>query len=205
MSKLFLCSSFKDTAPLLAGLGLDLGGRGITFIPTAGNVEKVVFYIASGRKALEKLGLVVDVLDVATASPVEIEATLTRNPFIYISGGNTFYLLQELKRSGAAKWIADEISNGKIYIGESAGAMVASPDIAYAAAMDSTQKAPDLESTTALALSTFYTVPHSINAPFKKAAEKIIASYGSSLALCPISNKQAIWVNEGEVTVIDIR
>ena len=202
MKKLFLCSSFKDAVPLFVSLGLDLKGKSVTFIPTAGNVEKIVFYISSGKKELEKLGLTVDVLDVAANTSAQIEASLAKNDFIYVSGGNTFYLLQELKKCNAAQCIINQVAAGKLYIGESAGAMAASPDIAYAAAMDSVKKAPDLETTSALSLSDFYTVPHCANPPFKKAAEKIIATYGSSQNLTPISNRQAIWVDGNEITVM---
>ena len=53
------------------------------------------------------------------------------NDFIYVTGGNTFFLLQELKKAGADKLIKEQISAGKIYIGESAGAMILSPNIEY--------------------------------------------------------------------------
>ena len=55
---------------------------------------------------------------------------------IFVGGGNTFFLLQELKRSGADKIIAQEVAKGKFYIGESAGAIAACPDIGYSAVMD---------------------------------------------------------------------
>ncbi|WP_252346614.1 Type 1 glutamine amidotransferase-like domain-containing protein, partial [Listeria monocytogenes] len=40
-----------------------------------------------------------------------------KNDFIYVTGGNTFFLLQELKRTGADKLILEEIAKGKLYIG----------------------------------------------------------------------------------------
>ena len=199
MRKIFLSSSFKDVAGLFVQFEKDLEGKSITFIPTASKVEKVVFYVKSGRKALESLGLIVDELDVSTAARGDIAGKLAKNDYIYISGGNTFFLLQELKRSGADKIIAEQANAGKLYIGESAGAMVAAPNIQYAAAMDSAKKAPDLASFDGLGLTEFYTVPHHTNAPFKRAVEKIIEQYDSSLALYPISNKEAVWVHEDKI------
>ena len=110
-------------------------------------------------------------------------------------------MLQELKRSGADKVIVEQVNAGKLYIGESAGAMVVSPNIEYASAMDSTKKAPNLENFNSLGLTDFYTVPHHTNAPFKKAVEKIIEQYSPSLALRPISNKEAVLVNGDEVEI----
>ena len=105
MKELFLSSSFKDVATIFADFKQDLKGKTVTFIPTASIVEKVVFYVASGKKALEKLGLKVDILEISTAEPEEINTKLRNNDFIYVTGGNTFFLLQELKRTGADKII----------------------------------------------------------------------------------------------------
>lgn len=202
MKKVFLASSFKDTADLFLEFETDLQGKRITFIPTAANVEKVVFYVKSGQKALEKMGFEVDVLDVSTASAEEIESKLAGNDYIYVTGGNTFFLLQELKRTGADKLIKDAVAAGKIYIGESAGAMVAAPNIEYAKGMDSVKKAPNLEDFDALGLVDFYTVPHSENMPFKAAAKKIIDTYSDTLKLVPINNSQAIVVNGEEFRIV---
>jgi Peptidase E len=199
MKKLFLCSFFKDAFPLF---DQSVEGKRIAFIPTAANVEKIAFYVSSARKALEQAGATIMLLDIAAASPEEIKSTLEKSDFIYISGGNTFYLLQEMKRSGADKLICDFVNAGKPYIGESAGAMLVSPNIEYAAAMDSIKKAPELTGYDALGLTDFYAVPHEGYGPFKRPVGKIIEKYASSLTLCPISNKQAISVNGNEHQIL---
>lgn len=199
MNKLFLASSFAEVAPLFEAFAPPSLGKRVTFIPTASLVEKVVFYVKAGKKALESMGLVVDPLDVASASRSEIADKLANNDFIYITGGNTFYLLQELKKSGADKLIVQAVREGKLYIGESAGAMVTSPHIEYVATMDSVKKAPELKSFDAMALVDCYPVPHHTNAPFAKVVEKILAQYGSKLDLRPMSNTQALLVEGATV------
>lgn len=201
MKKLFLASSFNDVATLLEDFEKDLKGKTVTFIPTASVVEKVVFYVDAGRKALEQLGVIIDELDIATASLDEIRTKLTTNDFIYVTGGNTFYLLQELKRTGTDKIIIEEVEAGKLYIGESAGAIITAANIEYVKGMDSIKKAPDLENFDALGLVDFYTVPHFTNFPFKKIAQKIMDHYSSTLNLIPISNKDAILVNNHETKI----
>ena len=201
MKKLFLTSSFKDVVSIFKEFELDLRGKTVTFIPTASLVEKVVFYVAAGKKALEELGMVVDELEVSTASDAEIKNKLTKNDFIYVTGGNTFYLLQELKRTGADKIIIEQVENGKLYLGESAGSIITAANIEYAKAMDSIKKAPELKNYDALNIVDFHTVPHATNFPFKKAAEKIIGTYSDELNLLPISNNQAILVNGDKVTI----
>jgi Peptidase E len=201
MKKMFLASSFKDVAGIFAEFAPDCAGKRVSFIPTASAVESVTFYVASGKKALEKMGIIVDVLDVAAASADEIADKLTTNDYVYISGGNTFYLLQELKRSGADKIIIDQVNAGKLYIGESAGSMIVAPDVELAQAMDSIKKAPNLDGFDALNLTEFYTVPHHTNAPFKKAVEKIKEKYAATHKLYPISNKEAVLVSGDDVEV----
>lgn len=202
MKKLFLASSFKDVANIFADFEKDLKGKTVTFIPTASKVEKVVFYVNSGKKALQKLGLIIDELDISTASNDEINCKLRNNDFIYITGGNTFFLLQELKKTGADKIIIDEINKGKLYIGESAGAIVTSANIEYAKRMDDVKKAPNLTEFSGLNLVDFYVIPHYTNFPFEKTVEKIIEDYSSKLNLSPISNKDAILVVDNKIDFI---
>ena len=202
MKKLFLASSFKDVANIFADFEKDLKGKTVTFIPTASKVEKVVFYVNSGKKALQKLGLIIDELDISTASNDEINSKLRNNDFIYITGGNTFFLLQELKKTGADKIIIDEINKGKLYIGESAGAIVTSANIEYVKRMDDVKKAPNLTEFSGLNVVDFYVIPHYTNFPFEKTVEKIIEDYSSKLNLSPISNKDAILVVDNKIDFI---
>ena len=63
--KLFLSSSFSDVSELLPDFLGDLSNKRVTFIPTAAKVEKVNFFVKLGKKALEKMGAVVDELESA--------------------------------------------------------------------------------------------------------------------------------------------
>lgn len=166
MLKLFLSSSFKDVAPSLAHFAAEpLEGKKITFIPTASIPEKVKFYVKSAKKALENLGLTVDELELSTATPEDIERKIRENDYIYISGGNTFYLLQELKRTGADTIIREEVQAGKMYIGESAGSMILTPTIEYAQLMDNVQEGPALD--TFAALGVMISIPYPITRTFR--------------------------------------
>ena len=196
MKKMFLASSFADVADLFVKFTEDeCAGKTVTFIPTASLVEEVNFYVDAGKEALEKRGLIVDELEISTAAKEKIESTIQKNDYIYITGGNTFFLLQELKRTGADKIIAKQINSGKLYIGESAGSIVLSRNIEYVKDMDDFTVAPDIKTFSSLGIVDFYPVPHHTNFPFKESVDSIISSYEGKINLLPISNEQAIVVS----------
>jgi dipeptidase E len=206
VKKLFLTSYFPKVAKLFPVFaGGDCAGKKVVFIPTASVVEKAAFYVKADKKALEKLGMIVDDLEVSTAAPDEIKTKLSDADYIFVSGGNTFYLLQEFRRTGADKLIMEHINNGKIYIGSSAGSIIASRDIGYAVHMDSIAPAPDLKGDfSALSVVDFYVVPHCGNFPFKRATAKIIREYSDKLDLRPINNNQVVVVDGNKSETLSV-
>ena len=202
--KLFLSSYFSGAATLFAAWTHDAyAGKRVAFIPTASKHEKVTFYVDADKKALVKLGLIVDVLDVSEVPSDETAQRLDEAACIFVEGGNTFFLLQELRRTGADARIRAQAAGGKLYVGASAGSMVAAASIEYARLMDKPSAAPELNGDyAALGLVDFCVVPHFTNFPFKKAAEKIVQTYGDTLDLRPVSNHQAIVVEDGVATLL---
>ena len=55
--------------------------------------------------------------------------TLRQSDVIYLNGGNPFYLLHHLKRSGADTIIREFVENGGLLIGVSTSSIVLGPDI----------------------------------------------------------------------------
>lgn len=116
MKKLFLTSVFAKTAKEFKKFYGETNGKSAVLIPTAAKAEGgSSIYIRKQRRVLEKLGLNICVLDISVAESNEITAKLLNSDIIYIGGGNTFYLLQELKRSGADMIIREQITLGKAY------------------------------------------------------------------------------------------
>lgn len=203
MKRILLVSMFQNVVSILKKVEPNLKGKTVTYIPTASKAEKLGFFVTIGKWTLKRLGLIVDELEISISSYETIVKKLQGNDFVYVTGGNTFYLLQELRRTGADKVLTQEICKGKLYIGESAGAIILSPDIGYSAEMDCIEKATDLSDYTGLNVVGFYTVPHNKNWEMGKAATKIINEYSDSLDLKIISDNQAIYVEGNEIKILD--
>lgn len=204
MRKLFLASSFSEVASLFPKFaGEEIKGKRITFIPTASLVEEVRFYVDDDRKAFEELGIIVEELEITAASPDKILEVLNRNDYIFVSGGNTFYLLQELRRKGADALITEQIRAGKLYIGTSAGSVILCPDIEFVKEMDYNHTAPELQSFTGLNIVDFYILPHYLDFPFEETTQNVVKKYGKKLDLRPISNKQVITIAENRIEILE--
>lgn len=204
MRKLFLASSFSEVASLFPKFaGEEIKGKRVTFIPTASLVEEVRFYVDDDRKAFEELGIIVEKLEITTASPDKILEVLNRNDYIFVSGGNTFYLLQELRRKGADILITEQIRAGKLYIGTSAGSIILCPDIEFVKEMDYNHTAPELQYFTGLNIVDFYILPHYLDFPFEEITQNIVKKYGKKLDLRLISNKQVITIAGNRIEILE--
>ncbi|MEF2764284.1 MAG: Type 1 glutamine amidotransferase-like domain-containing protein [Mediterraneibacter sp.] len=202
MKKVLLVSMTHNVTDLVKAAEPDLKGRTVTYIPTAAIAEEIEGMAEEETRMLEDLGLTVDELEVSTASRETVREKLMKNDMIFVGGGNTFFLLQELKRSGADQIIAQEVEKGKFYIGESAGAIAACPDIGYSAVMDVPDKAPGLTDYTGMGLVDFYVVPHLGHPEMGPGAEMIIEKYSSELDLKGINDYQAILVEGDRVSIL---
>lgn len=203
MQKLFLASLFKDVSQIFVDFANEnLAGKRVAFIPTAALPDKLDFHVEYSNELLSKMGLIVDELEISTATHLDIVSKLENSDYIYVTGGNTFFLLQEMNKSGAGNLIKAQINAGKLFIGESAGAILLAPDIEYAKDTDNPLAAPQLKSFKALNIIDFYPVPHYRDNLLKKAVEITISKYGTELPLVPFSNSQAILVNGKEKQIV---
>lgn len=203
MQKLFLASLFKDVSQIFVDFANEnLVGKTITFIPTAALPDKLDFHIKYSKELLSKMGLIVDELEISTANYLDIVSKLENNDYIYVAGGNTFFLLQEMNRTGAGNLIRTQINAGKLFIGESAGAILVAPDIEYAKDTDDFLAAPQLKTFKALNIIDFYPVPHYKDDSLKEAVESVISKYGAVLPIVPFSNSQAILVTGKEKQIV---
>ncbi len=114
-------------------IGKDPKNIRVLFIPTAAQGEVEMSYVHESEKELVNLGIpkesIVWANDLKSAHTEYCDA-------IYVCGGNTFYLMDEIRKTGFDKKIIDFINSGKVYVGVSAGSIIMCPDISISAPFD---------------------------------------------------------------------
>ena len=196
--KLFLCSHFSSVGSLIKE---EIDNKKVAFIPTASLHEGYTGYVGSARKLFKKLGASVTEIDISTETYSTIQAVFEDADVIYFTGGNSFFLMDQLRKTETDELLKKELANGKLMIGESAGAIICAPTIQYIEQMDEKPEDYSQEDNEGLDLIDFYVLPHYLTAPFKKITERIMADF-SDLNICAINNHQAIIVNDEGSKVI---
>ena len=203
MKNMILTSSLYESIELVKKfLDKNIESKKILFIPTATNVDEYKKYIHLTQKAFEDFGYEVENFDVSIFSEEIAKEKLSEAKIVFISGGNTFYLLQELKRKNLITYLKERIENGLLYIGESAGSVIAAPDIEYASVIDDKTVATELDDYAGLNLVDFYIVPHFEEEPFVESSRNTVELYKDKLDLKLINNKEAILVENNNFTII---
>ncbi len=132
MKKLLLTSNGfvnpKIGQEFLVMVGKNPVGIKILFVTTASRLEEEKFYVRESEKELIDLGIPKENISwVESLENVEVGNYDT----VYVCGGNTFYLMHEMRRTGFSKKIIEFVSSGKVYVGVSAGSVVMGPTILH--------------------------------------------------------------------------
>ncbi len=171
----------------------------IGFISTAAAVEEGDngWYTAQ-LSGLEKFGFTkVDIVDIAT--DVNWQERLGDADAIVVSGGNTFYLLEQMRKVNFKGWF-EKTADKKVYVGISAGSIVATPSIAIAAVEPGDVNLPGLTDLAGFSFVDFEISPHTPevvshegNLEYRKTA---------SNELYEIDNESAIQVRDGQIEIV---
>ena len=159
--KLYLTSYAMTTmSKIIEHEGRDLAKKKAIFIPTAGDPYDNKDFVEADRIALEKYGLDVVEMDVKNRSEEEIREAVDGADIVLVAGGNTFYLMEKLKKSGADKVIKEFIEKGGMYIGSSAGSIICCPTIEGAKEFDDPSQAPKLDNFDGMGIFKDVIIPH---------------------------------------------
>lgn len=132
----------------------------VAFIPTAANVYEDKWFVERDREILQQAGVHYIEFDIAGKTKNEVRSALDGMDVAIVEGGNTFYLLEKVRVSGFDAVIKDLIDQGVIYVGSSAGAVLACPNIAPVKYFDNPADAPNLKNYEGLNFVDFVILPH---------------------------------------------
>jgi dipeptidase E len=164
------------------------------FIPTAASLDPNPWYVDRDRQQLTGLGHHLTRIDLDHLSTIEINARLDAVDGLYVTGGNTFYLMQQLQRKNLTGTLLDRLRHGLPYLGASAGAAVLGPSLEPIAALDDPAEAPHLRGRAGFGLLDFVPLPHAGQPGTAPLYDRILAEYGTRHQLVPFRDDQALLV-----------
>lgn len=165
MKKILLTSNGLSTPEIKEAFhemtGNNMKNVRVLLIPTASRTEEELVYV---RKTYEELLTAGIMPEHITAFDIDkcLEDTDCYDPYafdcIVVCGGNTYYLLSKLKESRFLDKIKRAVEKGVLYVGVSAGSVIASSSIAHISFLD--ENDIGLEDFSALGFVCEQIVPH---------------------------------------------
>jgi dipeptidase E len=171
-----------------------LPSKKIGFIPTAGETYENPYFVDESRARLRKLGLELIEIDVTHQTKDELVQILLSVDGIFVAGGNSFHLLQQLQKKELVTLIRDMVRDGKPYFGESAGAVILYKTIEPIKPIDDPEDAPDIQGYEALDLIKFIPLPHFDREKYKAVFTKFLDDNKDKYPIVPFNDDQAILV-----------
>lgn len=172
----------------------------MAYISTAYKVEERTVFADLDIKALTEMGFQIEEIDITGKDYTQLHKMLRDKDVIYVQGGNTFYLLKEVKASGFDKLIKELLERGVIYIGVSAGSYIACPTIEMATWPKKEKEQFGLTDLTALSL-----VPFLLSVHYNREKYREGLSEGITKTKYPVrilTDDQAFLIQDDVVTLI---
>jgi dipeptidase E len=150
---------------------------------------------------MERLGLTVELFDLAEQSPTLLE----KYDLIYLMGGNTFYLLDIMRKTNCKELFTKYIKD-KVVIGASAGSIVFGSTIGFIYELE--PEANDLVKLTdftGLCLTNTHIFPHVsiLTKEFDRCLERLNDFEKSNkIKLTLIEDGQAVFINEKDSIIV---
>lgn len=170
----------------------------IAFIPNAGDTYKNPYFVDESRRRLEILGLTTRTIDLRhIRSGAEFEDLLSECAAVFVAGGNSYNLLDALHKSFAFDALRRSVLNGFPYFGESAGAVILYKTIEPVAMIDDPQDVPNLQTTDALGIVDFITLPHVNREKYATLFDRFYKQFSPAHKIIKITDEQAIFTTDG--------
>lgn len=206
-SKIFLTSSIKLVANDIAKKIGGVKNKKLLYIYTAYEKKLGESWQEDDRNALVKAGFKITDYTITGKTSGDIKKSIQVVDAIYFTGGNVFYLMQQIQLTKSAAIFRDAVKIGKIYISTSAGSVVAGPDIYPVRGLDRIQAAPKLKGYKGLGLVDFVVLPHWGSGHFKNnyRLERLADNYNTKNKIILLNDYQYIQIEDGWYRIIEIK
>lgn len=152
------------------------------------------------RNQLRALNITqIEDIDLKDHGEEALRKTLLSKDIIFVNGGNTFYLMYWVKKSGFDKIVREFLNEGRVYVGVSAGSVIACPT------MESATWDPPCENRVGhIGLDAFNLVPCLIHPHFDESQRQAVEqeSAGTKYPVVALNNEQAILVEGDKYKVV---
>ncbi len=211
MKRLFLTSSIgtSGVATSIVAKLKDLTGFRTAFITTP--VEPTseasdLSWLQVDRKAMVDAGF--DLLDytITGKNIDQIKQDLSDIDIIYMSGGNTNYLLEQSQKSGFIGFIRDYVAQGNPYISTSAGSIIAGQQLPPYL-WDDHHMVPNLRDYMCFNLVDFTVVPHWGSRWFNELYlnGRMDQIYSNSESYVLLNDNEYVEVKDDNFRIVDVR
>lgn len=208
--KLFLTSA-GFTNKIISDALLELAGKpfknlNLVFVPTAANVESggKEWLITDLHNCLKLNFKKIEIVDIAAVEKNIWLPQIEEADVIMLGGGNSRYLMKQLKRSGLDK-LLPELLKTKVYVGISAGSMVAGKGLSLSSdAVLYYENVGQFKKYASLGFVNLSIRPHFNSKFFPMVTEKILEKMAKEIPepVYALDDNSAIIVNGDKISVV---
>lgn len=158
------------------------------------------WWLTKDRRALYDSGInLVEDLDLRGKTKDQLEKIMADKDVIFVSEGNTFYLLYWARKSGFDKLVPTYLKRGVLYVGTSAGSYLACPSIEVALWKEPKRDRFGLKDTKGPHL-----VPFLIMAHFEEKYRTLVSKMAKTTKypICALTDKQALLVQGNMIKLL---
>lgn len=171
----------------------------IAYITTASKKVHNTDYVKNHKQEMDKQKFNYTEIDIADFEETELKKILADYDIIFVEGGNAYYLLHAVRKSGFEKIVRELLPKGVVYIGSSAGSYIACPSIIMATFTEHGFDRFGITNYKSMNL-----VPFLLKAHYKPEMKKRLTEEFSNLLhpLRIINDNQALLIQDKQITLL---
>lgn len=206
--RLFLTSSGLTNDSLRSAffnlIAKEISSTKVAFIPTAASIYSDSSWVQGDIDNLKRSGVTsIQTVDISKLPAKDALQYCLGADVIWLNGGNTYYLLEWIRRSG----LADEFPSllkDRIYVGVSAGSMVAGPSVESNTPLFPEEDDHKIDDLRGLDLVPFAVIPHLFSSWFPHSTPDNVEAFASKVSypIYGIDDASAVEVIDGRIRVV---